>query len=138
METNGRQPAPRHGIRVGRRAGLAIGAVTALLLALVLVAPVVFGNQPVSSCAQTLRYRGLSYAARPIAESAVQRLAVGVGVASGCGQARNVDLRSLEGISVSRAVAVSGESGSVYVRRGLCAGADRTTLLHCLQHGSSS
>lgn len=135
VETNGRQPLPRHGIRVGRRVGITVGAVTAILLAVVLVAPVVFGSQPVSSCARTLRYQGLSYTARQVTGSAVQRLAIGIGVTSGCGRPSNVDLRSLESISVSRAVAVSGESGSVYVRRGICAKAERTDLLRCLQHG---
>jgi len=135
METNGRQPPQRRGIRVGRRVGIPVGAVAALLLAVVLVAPVVFGNEQVSPCVQTIRYKGLSYTARAIAEPPVQRLPIGVGVASGCGAPSNVDVRSLEGISVSRAVAVSGQTGSVYVRRGVCAGADRTTLLRCLQHG---
>ena len=135
METNGRPPAARHGIRVGRRVGIAIGIFAAALLAVTLVAPVVYRNEPASTCAQTLRYQGRSYTARPLT-GVVQRLAVGVGVTSGCGQsASNVDVRSLEGVTVSRAVAASGESGSVYVRRGICAKASEATLLRCLRRG---
>ncbi len=118
-----------------RRVALAAGAVVALVIAGVLVAPIVIlGDGPTaSSCAQTLVFRGAGYDARPLT-SVVQRLAIGVGVVSGCGvPSSNVDVRSLTGIPPTRAVGVSGDATSVYVRGDVCVKTPDRDLNACLR-----
>jgi hypothetical protein len=120
---------------VRRRTALLIGSVVALLIAGVLVAPIVIlgGGSSGTPCAQTLVYEGVEFDARPV-PNAVQGIAIGVGVASGCGTpASNVDVRSLPAIPVANAVAVGGDSSSVYVRRGVCVQASAARLLACLR-----
>ena len=136
MATNGsRPPLPTRGLHVRRPVALAIGAVAALLVAGMLVAPVVIltGGPKAKPCAAVLLYRGRSYVARPVPR-VVQAVATGVGVENGCGAAdQNVNVRSLAGIAPSVAIAVSGESGSIYVRRGLCPHASAAGLLACVR-----
>ena len=136
VTTNGsRPPLPRRGPHVRRPVALAIGAVAALVVAGMLVAPVVIfsGRSQTKPCAAVLVYRGRSYVARPVPH-VVQAVAVGVGVEHGCGApSQNVDVRSLTGVAQSVAVAVSGESASIYVRRGLCPDATAAGLLACVR-----
>jgi hypothetical protein len=136
MSSNGSRPRlPRRGLHVRRPFALLIGLGAALLIAGVLVAPIVIlgGGGKTSPCAQALLYRGRAYAARPVT-GAVQSIATGVGVVSGCGAApSNVDVRSLAGVPVDSAVAVAGDSSSVYVRTGVCGKASKQRLLACLQ-----
>jgi hypothetical protein len=118
-----------------RRTRLAVGAATAVVIGAVLVAPVVLlGTGPKHpACSTTIRYRGLRYVARPSGR-VVEAIAVGVGVASGCGTTpANVDLRSVQGVSTARAVALASDSSTVYVRRGVCPGKERDALLRCLK-----
>ncbi len=136
MATNGsRPPLPTRGLHVRRPVALAIGAVAALLVAGMLVAPVVIlsgGSKP-KPCAAELTYRGRRYVARPVPR-VIQAVAVGVGVENGCGAAdQSVNVRSLTGVAQSVAVAVSGESASIYVRRGLCPDAAASRLLACVR-----
>jgi len=120
-------------IRVSRPVALVLGGLFALALAVVLVAPVVLRGGSGTNCAQTLGYGGRTYQARRVA-GAVQRLAIGVGVVSGCGvPASNVNIRSLSGVAPARAVTVSGDATSAYVRIGLCPGTDAKALLGCLR-----
>lgn len=121
--------------RVNRRLRLALGAVAALVLAGVLVAPVVIGSggsQP--ACSMTLVYAGHPYAVRSTKDAgAVQDIAIGVGVTRGCGvKPENADVRSLSGVPASRAVGLSGTS-DVWVRRGVCARVAGPALLACLK-----
>ncbi|HVS85764.1 MAG TPA: hypothetical protein VHD91_09035 [Gaiellaceae bacterium] len=134
MSRNGSPPSPYRRPRVSRRVGLALGALFALVLAAVLVAPVVLrDNGSGGSCAQELAYGGNAYTARRV-DGLVQRLAVGVGVVSGCGvPASNVDIRSVGGVAPARAVAVAGDASSVYVRLGVCNGVAAARLLACLR-----
>jgi hypothetical protein len=119
--------------RVRRPVALALGALFAVVLATVLVAPVVLRGGPASSCAQELAYKGNAYKARRV-DGIVQRLAVGVGVVSGCGvPASNVNIRSIGGIAPARAVAVATDASSAYVRLGVCDGVDAAKLLGCLR-----
>jgi hypothetical protein len=114
---------------------LTIGAVTAVVIAAVLVAPVVLlGTGPKhASCSTTILYQGQRYVARSTGR-VVEAIAVGVGVASGCGtKPANVDLRSVQGVSSARAVALASEPSTVYVRRGVCTGKERDALLACLR-----
>jgi len=107
--------------------------VFALVLAVVLIAPIVLRGGSGTSCAQELAYRGRAYDARRV-DGAVQRLAIGVGVVSGCGiAASNVNIRSLASVAPARAVAVSEDVTSVYVRLGLCRGVSAARLLACLR-----
>ena len=117
--------------RVPRRARILLWLVAAFVLAVVLVAPVALRGPGGKPCAKTLEYKGRSYTARA-ASSFVQSIAIGVGVASGCGSTpANVDIRSLAGIRPSRAIAVPTDESSIYVRKGLCRSA--SSLLRCLR-----
>ena len=117
-----------------RRLRVLVGLLAALAIAAALVAPVVLsGGSGGAPCAATLAFRGSTYVARPVA-GFVQAIAIGVGVTHGCGAApANVDVRSLSGVEPARAIAVSGDESSVYVRRGVCASAARDRLLACLR-----
>ena len=110
------------------------GLVVAIAIAGALVAPVVLsGGSGGAPCAAALDFRGQVYAARSVG-GFVQDVAVGVGVTHGCGLApTNVNVRSLAGVDPSRAIAVSGDQSSVYVRRGLCASDASAALLACLR-----
>lgn len=136
MSTNGSRPRPAARRLPGsRRTRLAVGAVTAAVIAAVLVAPVVLlGTGPKhAACATTVLYRGQRYVARPSGR-VVEAIAVGVGVASGCGtKPANVGLRTVQGVSAARAVALASDSSTVYVRRGVCPGRERDALLRCLK-----
>lgn len=121
--------------RLSRRLRISLGVLAALLIVAVLVAPVVIlgSGSPQKRCARTLAYKGRTYVARP-APSAVQAIAVGVGVAAGCGGVpQNVNLRSLTGVAPSVAVGVESDQSSLYVRRGVCTSADEPRLLACLR-----
>src|SRR5690349_2629803 len=136
MSTNGSQPRPVGWRMPGsRRARLAAGAVTAAVLAAVLAAPVVLlgTGQKHAPCSTTVLYQGQRYVARTTGR-VVEAIAVGVGVASGCGtKPANVDLRSVQGVSSTRAVALASDSSTVYVRRGVCPGKADAALLACLR-----
>ena len=117
--------------RVPRRARILLGLVAAFVLFVVLVAPVALRGPGGKPCAKTLEYQGRAYTARA-ASSFVQSIAIGVGIASGCGTTpANVDVRSLAGIAPARAVAVPTDQSSVYVRKGVCGKAP--SLLRCLR-----
>jgi hypothetical protein len=137
MSTNGSRPR-QVGWRMpgSRRTRLAVGAVAALVIAGVLVAPVILlgtGPKHAAACSTTVLYRGQRYLARPSGR-VVEAIALGVGVASGCGtKPANVDLRTVQGVSASRAVALASDSSTVYVRRGVCPGKQRAVLLACLR-----
>lgn len=113
---------------------MAIGLAAAIVVAAVLVAPVVLTGGPGGApCAATVAFDGSTYLARPVS-GFIQAIAIGVGVTHGCGVApSNVNVRSLSGIDSVRAVGVSGDQSSVYVRRGVCASAGRDALLACLR-----
>ena len=137
MSTNGSSPRPPIGWRLpgSRRTRLAAGAATALVIGAVLVAPVVLlgtgSKHP--ACSTTILYQGQRYVARPSGR-VVEAIAVGVGVASGCGTTpANVDLRSVQGVSAARAVALASDPSTLYVRRGLCPGKWDAALLACLR-----
>src|SRR5262245_19082563 len=137
MSTNGSRPRPaaRQRLRGSRWTRLAIGIGAALVIGAVLVAPVVLlGTGPSHpACSARILYRGHRYVARPTGR-VVEAIAVGVGVASGCGtKPANVDLRTVQGVSVSRAVALASDSSTVYVRRGVCPGKENGALLTCLR-----
>ena len=136
MSTNGSHPR-QVGWRMpgSRRTRLAVGAATAVVIGAVLVAPVVLlGTGPKhAQCTTTILYQGQRYVARPSGR-VVEAIAVGVGVASGCGtKPANVDLRSVQGVSSARAVALASDPSTVYVRRGVCAGKVDAMLLTCLR-----
>jgi hypothetical protein len=121
----------------GRRLRVGLGLVAAVVLAGALAVPVVLtgggGSHGRSGCRTTLRYARRTYVRRTDGPAPTQRLAIGVGVSSGCGaRPANVDVRSLSGIAPSRAVGVAGD-GAVYARTGLCAGAAGAALTQCLQ-----
>jgi len=135
--SNGR-PAPRRPLWAGlpRRARLLLGLLAALLVGSALVAPVVFRKAPGSStCAKTLAYKGVEYTARAVPATAfVQSIAIGVGIASGCGStAANVDVRSVTGIRPTVAIAVPTDQTSIYVRKGTCTGVAAARLVACLR-----
>ena len=135
--SNGR-PAARRPLWAGlpRRARLLLGLLAALLIGAALVAPVVFRNgSGGSACAKTLAYQGVEYTARTVPPTAfVQSLAIGVGVASGCGSTpANVNVRSVTGIRSTLAIAVPTDQTSIYVRKGTCAGVAGARLLPCLR-----
>jgi hypothetical protein len=136
MSTNGSQPRPVGRRMPGsRRARLAAGAVTAAVIAAVLAAPVVLlgTGQKHAACSTTVLYQGQRYVARTSGR-VVEAIAVGVGVASGCGtKPANVDLRTVQGVSAARAVALASDSSTVYVRRGVCPGKERDALVRCLK-----
>jgi len=132
------RPTPRRPPWAGlpRRARLLLGLLAALLIGAALVAPVVFRKAPGSStCAKTLAYKGVEYTARAVPATAfVQSIAIGVGIASGCGStAANVDVRSVAGIDPAVAIAVPTDQTSIYVREGTCAGLAGARLLPCLR-----
>jgi hypothetical protein len=136
MSTNGSRPRPAGWRMPGsRRTRLAVGAATAVVIGAVLVAPVVLlGTGPKHpACSTSIRYRGHRYVARPSGR-VVEAIAVGIGVASGCGtKPANVDLRTVQGVSASRAVALASDSSTVYVRHGVCSGKEHAALLACLR-----
>jgi hypothetical protein len=118
-----------------RRTRLAVGVATAIVIAAVLVAPVVLlGTGPKhKACSTTILYQGQRYVARSSGR-VVEAIAVGIGVASGCGtKPENVDLRSVQGVSPARGFALASEPSTVYVLRGLCPGKQRDALLACLR-----
>ena len=95
-----------------RRARLTVGAVTAAVIAAVLVAPVVIlaTGRKHAACSTTVLYQGQRYVARTSGR-VVEAIAVGVGLASGCGTKQtNVDLRTVQGVSAARAVGVASDS----------------------------
>jgi hypothetical protein len=121
---------------VNRRLRIAAGGAVALVLAGVLVSPVVLsGGGSKGSCSTTLSYLGRPYSVRAAGGAdVVQALAIGVGIARGCGsKPENVNVRSLAGVSPAAAVGVSGEQTSIYVRRGLCTHATGQSLLACVK-----
>jgi hypothetical protein len=136
MSTNGSRPTPLGWRMPGsRRTRLAVGAAVALVIAGALVAPVVLlgteQNHP--PCSTTIVYKGHRYLPQSTGR-VVEAIAVGVGVASGCGTTpTNVDLRTVQGVSAARAVALSSDPSTVYVRRGVCPGKRRDALLACLR-----
>ena len=137
MSTNGSRPRPIGWRMPGsRRTRLAVGAATAIVIAAVLVAPVVLlgtGPNHKAACSTTILYQGQRYVARSSGR-VVEAIAVGIGVASGCGtKPANVDLRSVQDVSAARAVALASEPSKVYVRRGVCPGKVRDALLACLR-----
>jgi hypothetical protein len=119
-----------------RRIRLVLGLAAAVVIAVVLVAPVVLsGGSGGKPCAASLLFRGRTYEARD-ASGFVQAIAIGVGVTRGCGAApANVNVRSLAGVAPSRAIGISGDQSSVYVGRGVCARASTDLLLRCLKRG---
>jgi len=137
VSVNGSHPRPTSRRLPGsRRVRLLIGAVTALVLGGVLVAPVVLigsGPSKGGSCRTTIRYQGRAYVARDTGR-VVEAIAVGVGVASGCGaKPANVDLRTVAGVKAAQAVALASDPSTVYVRRGVCPRLARAALLRCLR-----
>jgi hypothetical protein len=118
--------------RIPRRVKILVGLLGAFALLIALVAPIALRGGPGTSCRRTLRYAGRTFVARHA--TALQSLAIGTGVVSGCGaKPADVDIRSLAGISPALAVALPTESGSVYVARGRCPGRDGAELLRCLR-----
>ena len=138
MSVNGSGPRRRlQGPRISRRLALPIGAGAALVIGAVLVAPVVLltgGSSRAKPCAPTLLYASREYLARPVPRDAVvQAVAVGVGVASGCGGSpANVDVRTLAGVRPAVAVGLAGEGSAIYVRRGVCR-VSESELVACLR-----
>jgi len=128
-----RRPLPR-------RARLVVGGVSAIVIAVVLVAPVVLdsGGSKGGQCAQTLAFAGEKYVARAVKSSDVKELrTLGVGVSSGCGfAAQNVDLLSLDGVQPAVAVGLVADQSAVYVRPGVCAGVGADALMACLERRS--
>ena len=117
--------------RLPRAARIAIGLAGALALLIVLVAPVAFRSSGGKPCAKTIAYKDRAYTARA-ASSFVQSIAIGVGIATGCGAApANVNVRSVTGIAPARAIALATDDTSIYVRRGLCASA--SDVIACLR-----
>ena len=110
------------------------GLLAAGVIGVALVAPVIITGGSTGKCAASLYYLGRPYTARVVAGAPpVQAIAIGVGVTRGCGTTPgNVNVRSLVGVKPSAAVAVSGASSSIYVRRGICPRASSRTLLTCL------
>jgi hypothetical protein len=111
-----------------------LGLLVAGVIGGALVAPVIISGGSSSGCSTSLYYLGQPYSAREIAGAPpVQAIAIGVGVTRGCGtQPENVDVRSLAGVQPSRAIAVSGASSSIYVRRGICPRVSARMLLACV------
>ena len=111
-----------------------VGLVAAGVIGGALVPPVIIRNGSSAGCSTSLYYLGHPYTAREVAGAPpVQAIAIGVGVTRGCGtKPENLDVRSLEGVKPARAIAVSGASTSIYVRRGICLRAPAQTLLACV------
>ena len=138
MSTNGSRPRrPARVSRLSRRWRLTIASIVAVVIAVVLVTPVVLltGGSGAKSCTRSLRYRGHQYVARRVApRDVVEAIAIGVGVASGCGiSSANVDLRSLAGVRPALAVALAADQSTIYVRRGVCPGTPARALLRCVR-----
>jgi hypothetical protein len=115
---------------------LVIGAVIALVFAIVLIAPIlpVGGGTHSKPCALTLVYGGRLFVARAVTGDVTQTKAIGVGVARGCGVTpSNVGLRSLDRVSPAVAVGVGADATSLYVRRGVCPHATPGALMACLR-----
>jgi hypothetical protein len=129
-------------VSLSRRTRLAIGAVIALVFAVVLIAPVLptGGGSSTHSkpCALRLLYNGQQFVARAVAPGTVREVkAIGVGVASGCGVTPSkIGLRSVDRVSPSIAVGVGADASSLYVRRDVCRRASTSTLLSCLRRNS--
>jgi hypothetical protein len=137
MSVNGSHPRPAARRLPGsRRVRLVFGGLTAVVLAGVLIAPVVLlgsGPSKRGSCRTTIRYQGQPYVARDTGR-VVEAIAVGVGVASGCGtKPANVDLRTVAGVKAAHAVALASDPTTVYVRRGVCPSLAGAALLRCLR-----
>jgi hypothetical protein len=111
-----------------------VGLVAAGVIGGVLVAPVIISGGSSTGCSTSLYYLGRPYTAREVAGAPpVQAIAIGVGVTRGCGtKPESLDVRSLAGVTPSRAIGVSGASSSIYVRRGICPRASARTLLACV------
>ena len=117
--------------RLPRQARIALGLAAAVVLAIVLVAPVAIRSSGGKPCAKRIEYAGRTYTART-ASSFVQSIAVGVGIAFGCGDApANVNVRSVSGVPPARAIALATETSTLYVRKNLCRSV--SDLLACLQ-----
>jgi hypothetical protein len=134
---NGSRPRPR-GWAISRRARLLIGGSVALLIAIVLLVPVVLtgsGTLRAKPCTQSLTYQRHDYVARLVTPGQlVQGVAIGIGVASGCGAPpANVNIRSLGSVKPTAAIGVAADQSSIYVRRGLCARSSSRELLACLR-----
>jgi hypothetical protein len=130
-------------VTLARRTRLVIGAVIALVFAVVLIAPVLptggsGGGTHGKPCALKLLYNGQQFVARAVtAGQATQAKAIGVGVASGCGVSPSkIGLRSVDRVSPSVAVGVGADASSLYVRRDVCRRASTSTLLACLRRSS--
>jgi len=137
VSVNGSQPRPAQRRLPGsRRVRLLVGSATALVLAGVLIAPVVLlgsGPSKHGACRTTIRYQGRPYVARDTGR-VVEAIAIGVGVASGCGTTpTNVDLRTVAGVKAARAVALASDPTTVYVKRGVCPSLAGAALLRCLR-----
>jgi hypothetical protein len=129
-------------VTLARRTRLAIGAVIALVFAVVLIAPVLptggSGGTHGKPCALRLLYNGQQFVARAVPVGQVREVkAIGVGIASGCGVSPSkIGLRSVDRVSPSVAVGVGADASSLYVRRDVCRGASSSTLLACLRRSS--
>jgi len=133
---NGSRPLrPRSRPPIPRSLRLLIGAVSTLIIALALVVPVVLHERGTDgkTCVRTLVYQGHRYVARQVSQ-VVQAIAIGVGVARGCGASpSNVNIRSVAGVKPTDAVALAGEQSSIYVRRGVCSASSSRELWECLR-----
>ena len=119
--------------RLPRPARIALGLAAALALLIVLAAPVAFRSSGGKPCAKTIAFRGRPYTARA-ASSFVQSIAIGVGIATGCGAPpANVSVRSVTGVAPARAIALATDDTSIYVRRGLCVRVTGIALVACLR-----
>jgi hypothetical protein len=137
MSTNGSRPARQLGWRMpgSRRTRLAVGAAAAVVIAGVLVAPIVLlgTGSKAPPCSTAILYQGQRYLPRHSGR-VVEAIAIGIGVASGCGQKpQNVDLRSVQGVSAARAVVIASNPSTIYVRRGVCPSEQGSALLSCLR-----
>jgi hypothetical protein len=120
---------------VSRRLRLAIGGLTALVIAGALVAPVVLSvGESSVPCSTSLSYLGRPYAVRSVGGGkVVQAVSIGVGITRGCNsKPENVNVRSLVGIPSASAVGLEGNTTVVYVRRGVCGNAAAQALMACL------
>jgi hypothetical protein len=136
--TNGGPPRTRPPWgRVPRRLRLLFGLVAALVIAIALVAPVVFRNSGAGTCARTLQYGGRRYTARRL-PAFVQSIAIGTGVVSGCGSApSDVAVRSVAGVDAAVALALPTDDTSLYVHVGTCTGVATARLLRCLERATT-
>ena len=138
MSSNGHPAPPRpFWARMPRRARLAFGLVTALVIGTTLIVPVVFRNGPGGSpCGKTFQFQDVTYTARTVpASSFVQSLPIGTAVATGCGTEtlNDVDVRSVAGLRSTLAIAVPTDDTSIYVRKGVCAAAAPAGVMACLR-----